>query len=77
MEYISETNSCSLCFLTHNFCIIFMSMGVLLACMPMFPVAASAHVGQDRASTPHGTGVTNDCELLPGCWESNLEPLEQ
>lgn len=28
-----------------------------------------------RASDPLGTGVTDDCELPCGCWESNLGSL--
>ena len=36
-----------------------------------------AHLGQKRLADPAGTGVVDDRELPCGCWESNLEPLEE
>ena len=32
-------------------------------------------LGEDL--TRPGTGITDGCELLPGCWESNLDPLKE
>lgn len=75
MEYISETSSCPLCFLTKQFLyFIFMNMGVLPACTSAHPPVKRGHEGQDKVSNSHGIAGTNDFKLPPGCWESNLEP---
>lgn len=42
-------------------------------CLVVFPACVSVLPAEvRRASDPLGTGVTDDCELSCGCWESNL-----
>ena len=50
-----------------------MIMSVLPACMHMYMWYLQRI--KDSAIS-RGTGVTDDCELLRGCWEMNLDPLQ-
>ena len=47
----------------------FTCIGVLHTCMSMH----AWHLTEEHVGSP-GTGVTNDCELLCGCWEPNFVP---
>ena len=53
-----------------------MHMGVLPACVSVHHVCAVPVEARRGCHIP-GTGVTDSCELLCGCWELNLGPLEE
>ena len=52
-----------------------MSVSVLYACMCVTCVCWCC-AGQKGVGS-HGTGVTDSCELLCGCWSLNLGPLQE
>lgn len=41
------------------------------------PFVCRAHIVLKRATDPPGTGIIVSYELLCGCWESSLNPLEE
>lgn len=53
-------------------------MNVLSACMYAYHVyVPGSYRGQKQASDPSRSGVTYGCELPCGCWEPDLDPLEE
>lgn len=52
-------------------------MGDLSTCMSLAPVACLVLDETRRGCEIPRTGVTHRCELLCGCWEANLKPLEE
>ena len=54
-----------------------MCMGVLLPCMSMYCVLAWCWWRPEEAIRSPGTGVTDGCEQLCGCWDSNPNPLKK
>ena len=51
-----------------------MCMGILLACMFVY-MYVSTFGGQKKVLDAY-TVVTDSCEMLHGCWDLNLGPLE-
>jgi hypothetical protein len=55
----------------------FLFMGVLPACMSVYHVHAWCPQWLEEGIGSPGTRITDDFELLCGCWELNLGSLEE
>ena len=53
-----------------------MCVGVMLACMSIYHMHTVA-MASKRVLHPMGTGLTDSCELLCGCWASNPGPQDE
>lgn len=54
-----------------------LSMGVLLAFMSVHHVRVYWTKRPKEVIRPFGTGISDGCELPPGCWEPDLGPLKE
>jgi hypothetical protein len=52
-------------------------MGDLPACIPVYHVHAWCPQRPEDCISSPGTEVIRGCELPSGCWDSNLDPLEE